>query len=68
MDGLTFLAGGDVVVAIDGDSGDERDTGRIVATGLRPGQTASFTVVRDGEHVAIPVQLGERPGEASGGC
>jgi S1-C subfamily serine protease len=69
VDGLTFLAGGDVVVAIDGDSvATSEDLGRIVATGLRPGQTASFTVVRDGERVAIPVQLGERPGEASGGC
>ena len=69
MDGLTFLAGGDVVVAIDGDAvATSEDLGRIVATGLRPGQTASFTVVRDGEQVAIPVQLGERPATASGGC
>jgi 2-alkenal reductase len=69
VDGLMFLAGGDVVVAIDGDAvATSEDLGRIVATGLRPGQTASFTVVRDGEQVAIPVQLGERPETASGGC
>ena len=67
VDGLTFLAGGDVVVAIDGDAvATSEDLGRIVATGLRPGQTASFTVVRDGEQVAIPVQLGERPARPAG--
>jgi S1-C subfamily serine protease len=69
VEGLTLLAGGDIVVAIDGDTVEtSEDLGRIVATGLRPGQTASFTVVRGGERVVVPVELGERPDEPSGGC
>jgi S1-C subfamily serine protease len=68
-DGVTFLAGGDIVVAINEDEvATSEDLGRIVATSLRPGDTASFTVVRGGERVALAVVLGERPGEAGGGC
>jgi S1-C subfamily serine protease len=68
-DGITFLADGDIVVAINEDEvATSEDLGRIVATSLRPGDTASFTVVRGAERVALAVVLGERPGEAGGGC
>jgi S1-C subfamily serine protease len=67
--GLRFFAGGDIVVAINEDEvATSEDLGRIVATSLRPGETASFTVVRGAERVALAVVLGERPGEAGGGC
>jgi S1-C subfamily serine protease len=68
-DGLPFVAGGDIVVAIDGEEvATSEDLGRIVATGLLPGETATFTVVRDGERIDVPVVLGERPSEPQGGC
>jgi S1-C subfamily serine protease len=69
VEGVPFRRGGDVVVAINGDVvATTEDLGRIVATTLVPGETASFTVVRDGKRVAVPVVLGERPTEASSTC
>ncbi len=69
--GADFPAGGDVVVAIDGEAvATSEDLGRIVATSLFPGRRRRFTVVRDGERVACPVELGApgRPGGATPGC
>jgi S1-C subfamily serine protease len=71
VDGVDFLAGGDIVVAINGDEvASSEDVGRIVATSLAPGDTATFTVVRHGggDSVDVPVVLGERPGDAGGAC
>lgn len=68
-DGLSFLSGGDIVVAIEGEEvATSEDLGRIVATTLLPGDTARFTVVRDGRQVVVPVVLGERPSELEGAC
>ncbi len=57
-----FTRGGDVVVAIDGYpvSGAD-DVVRIVSEHLLPGQTVTFTVVRDGKTLKLPVTLTERP-------
>ncbi|HSL64020.1 MAG TPA: trypsin-like peptidase domain-containing protein [Gaiellaceae bacterium] len=60
--GRTVTVGGDVVVEIAGRpvrSGD--DLVRIVAADLRPGQVASFTILRGDRFLRIPVRLGERP-------
>ncbi|MGE5690442.1 MAG: S1C family serine protease [Pseudomonadota bacterium] len=62
IDGRTVTVGGDVVVSIAGRpvrSGD--DLVRIVAGELRPGQVASFTVLRDGRFLRLSVRLAERP-------
>jgi S1-C subfamily serine protease len=60
--GYTGLkTGGDVIVAIDGKpvrSAD--DVVRIVSYGLRPGQVATFTVVRGSERKTFAVTLGDR--------
>jgi S1-C subfamily serine protease len=62
LEGLDFTAGGDVVVAIDGQRvRTTEDMIRIVTGSLEPGDTATFTVVRDGARVGVPVTLGERP-------
>jgi S1-C subfamily serine protease len=69
VQGLPFTAGGDVVVAINDEAvATTEDLGRIVASSLFPGETASFTIVRDGKRIAVPVVLGDRPSEASASC
>jgi S1-C subfamily serine protease len=69
IEGLGFTAGGDIVVAINDEAvTTQEDLGRIVASSLFPGETASFTVVRDGKRIAVPVMLGDRPSEASASC
>jgi 2-alkenal reductase len=58
--GQTVSAGGDVIVAVDGQPvAGAADLVRIV-TSLRPGQTAIFTVVRASGRRAIPVTLAAR--------
>jgi len=62
LEGLEFARGGDVVVAIDGRPVDSsEDLVRIVAGELDPGEKVELTVVRDGDRIAVPVVLGERP-------
>jgi S1-C subfamily serine protease len=61
VNGVDVQAGGDVVLAIGArkvQTGE--DVARIVAEELRPGQTVSFTVLRDGRRVVVPVRLGSR--------
>jgi S1-C subfamily serine protease len=60
--GRQVRVGGDVVVAIGGrpvENGD--DLVRIVTGELEPGELVTFTVVRDGRRLAVPVRLAERP-------
>jgi 2-alkenal reductase len=62
--GEAVVAGGDVVLAIAGmpvTSGD--DLVRIVTNRLRPGQTALFSVLRDGRRRSVAVHLGSRPND-----
>jgi S1-C subfamily serine protease len=60
--GESVVAGGDVVVSIDGApvTGAD-DLVRIVTNSLRPGQTAVFTILRAGRHREVPVTLATRP-------
>ena len=62
LEGTDVLAGGDVVIAVDGRRvSSSEDLVRIVSSRLFPGQTARFTVLRDGERLVVPVVLGDRP-------
>jgi len=62
VDGEAFSAGGDIVIAIDGTPvRSTEDLVRIVVAGMAPGQTAKFTIIRDGRRLLVPVTLGERP-------
>jgi S1-C subfamily serine protease len=59
--GVSVRAGGDVVLAVAGRrvvTGE--DLARIVSEELRPGQTVTFLVLRDGRRLQIPVRLGAR--------
>jgi 2-alkenal reductase len=59
--GELVVAGGDVVLAIGGTRVESAaDLVRIVTNTLRPGQTAVFTVLRDGRRRAVAVHLGSR--------
>jgi S1-C subfamily serine protease len=62
VEGVDFLDGGDIVVAIDGEEiMSTDDLIRIVTGRLFPGQTAEFTVLREGERVRVSVVLADRP-------
>jgi S1-C subfamily serine protease len=62
FNGIAFTYGGDVLVAIDGRPvRNANDVSRAVAERLRPGQTATFTVVRDQARRQVKVVLGTRP-------
>ena len=62
--GQAVATGGDVVVAIAGQQVESSDDlVRIVTNDLRPGQTAVFTVLRDGHRRSIAVHLGSRPSD-----
>ena len=59
--GIEFIRGGDVIVAIDGQTvGSSEDVVRIVTTSLSPGQVARFTIRRGKTRREVPVRLGER--------
>lgn len=60
--GVEYMRGGDVVVAID----DQpvlrfEDMVSYLVTKAAPGQTVNLGVLRDGERLDVPVTLGERP-------
>ncbi len=60
--GIEFVRGGDVIVAIDGQTvRSAEDIVRIVTSSLSPGQVARFTIRRGNSRREIPVRLGERP-------
>ncbi len=65
--GARITTGGDVVVAADGEPVERsEDLGRIIGS-LRPGDTVSLDIIRDGERVTIEVDLAERPTALTGG-
>lgn len=56
-----LVAGGDVVVAVDGHAIRRADDlVRIVSFSLEPNRVAVFTIVRNGRRLNVPVTLGER--------
>jgi len=60
--GVSFPLGADVIVSIAGSPvRSSEDVVRIVTEQLSPGERATFTVVRDGKRVRLPVRLVERP-------
>jgi len=65
--GGRFTTGGDVVVAADGEPVNRsEDLGRIIG-GLRPGDTVSLEIIRDGKSETIEIELKQRPTALSGG-
>ena len=62
FEGETLVAGGDVVVSVDGTPVTDADAlVRIVTNSLRPGQTAVFGIVRGHARRTVAVKLAERP-------
>jgi 2-alkenal reductase len=60
--GRSVTVGGDIIVAIDGHPVEDFNglvSYLILETEV--GQTVTLTVLRDGETLQIPVELGERP-------
>ena len=68
LNGTRVRLGGDVIVAIDGEPvGGSGDVLRIVSERLRPGRTATFSVVRGGRRLNVRVPLAKRPVNPSAG-
>jgi S1-C subfamily serine protease len=62
VDGRTVRTGGDVILAIDGQSiQSHQDLARYLALQTSPGQTVTFTVLRNGTRQSVELTLGERP-------
>ena len=60
--GVQVIAGGDIIIAIDGY--EVRDYDDFIAYLVREtevGQRVVLTIIRDGERMEVPVTLGERP-------
>jgi serine protease Do len=56
-------AGGDVIVAVDGEPIDaEADLPRLISL-AEPGDVVTLDIIRDGDEEQIEVELGERPVE-----
>lgn len=62
FNGSSFTYGGDVVLSVDGRPvRSAEDVVRVVTERLRPGQKATFTILRGGTRRNVPVVLGSRP-------
>jgi S1-C subfamily serine protease len=61
FNGLSFPVGGDVIVAIDGQTVVSADDVVRLVTELEPGNVAVFTVYRAGDRKRVAIRLGERP-------
>ncbi len=54
--------GGDLIVAIDGQAiGNFDDLNRYLVFNTQPGDVIDITIVRDGQTVSLPLELGTRP-------
>jgi S1-C subfamily serine protease len=59
--GVKFPVGADVIVAIDGNPvRTSEDVVRVVTERLTPGQRATFTILRGGKRLQIPVRMSQR--------
>jgi S1-C subfamily serine protease len=62
FEGLAFMPGGDLIVAVDGQRIERsEDVVRIVTQLRLPGQTVRLTILRGGGRRTLDVVLGERP-------
>jgi serine protease Do len=57
------IKAGDVIVAVDGEKITDTNVLQTEIMYRRPGETVQIEVVRNGERLTIPVELGERPSE-----
>jgi len=67
VDGNTITLGGDIITAINGNRiRNSDDLSSYLEEYTSPGQTVSFTVVRNNQSVNVSVVLGTRPAPSSG--
>ncbi len=63
ISGVEVPIGGDIIVGIDGSPiSNMDDLIAYLVEHTRPGDTAEFTVLRDGEEIQLSVTIGKRPG------
>jgi serine protease Do len=62
IQGQQIRVGGDVIVALDGQSVPTIEDLKAVLLQYEPGQRVTLTLLREGEEIQVDVTLGERPG------
>jgi 2-alkenal reductase len=65
VNGVEIPAGGDVVVAVDGEAVQDFSALLAAVAFSQPGDTLDLTVLREGQQVQVPVTLAERPANAA---
>jgi S1-C subfamily serine protease len=66
VNGVDYILGGDVITAADGVEITSLEQLRDIVLGKRPGDTLELEVIRDGQAMKIPVELGTRPSTTTG--
>ncbi|MEX2430779.1 MAG: PDZ domain-containing protein, partial [Dehalococcoidia bacterium] len=67
IQGIDIPIGGDVITGIDGQPVQGPDEAiSYLARNLRPGDTVTLTILRDGEEQSVEVTVGARPGAGDG--
>jgi S1-C subfamily serine protease len=61
VDGQEILVGGDIIVALDGQTVSSIENLRAALQRYEPGQRATLTLLRDGNEIKVDVALGELP-------
>ncbi len=61
VDGQEILVGGDIIVALDGQTVSSIENLRAALQRYEPGQQATLALLRDGNEIKVDVTLGERP-------
>jgi S1-C subfamily serine protease len=61
IEGQSMMIGGDVIIAVNGESISSMEDLLAQLKQAEPGQTVTLTILRDGESMDLPVTLGERP-------
>lgn len=61
INGQQVLVGGDVIIAVDGQPIAQIEDLQAFLNQARPGQQATFTILRDGKQMDIPITLSEHP-------
>lgn len=62
INGQSLLVGGDIIIALDGQSVHQVEDLQAFVSQAQPDQKATLTIIRDGKQVELSVTLGERPG------
>lgn len=62
VNGLDVMIGGDIIIGFHGQTVRTSDDLITMLARIKPGQSITITVLRDGQQIQVPVTIGVRPG------